>query len=285
MPLTPLQREIAHAIADNRSPGSHLAGAAALHLAANAPRTSNDLDYFHDEEELVAAAFAADRAVLEGAGFFVRPVLSQPGFIRAIVGRGGDETKVEWAHDSAWRFLPAIKDRLVGFRLHPVDLSINKVLALVGRDEPRDFYDILFVHERYLSLGGLCWAAVGKDPGYSPELIVELLARKGRYHEEDFTRLQLASPPDLTAMKKAWTNALSEARTLVRRLPPEDAGCLYLDPGTGKFVIPGGDLTKFVRHRAAKGGVIPDIGEGISLAGDSDARGRLARRYGRKSAR
>jgi hypothetical protein len=28
--------------------------------------------------------------------------------------------------------------------------------------------DILYVHERMLALGALCWAAAGKDPGFTP---------------------------------------------------------------------------------------------------------------------
>ena len=45
MPLTPLQTSIARAIAVNRSPSSHLAGAAGLHLEPTSIRVSNDLDY------------------------------------------------------------------------------------------------------------------------------------------------------------------------------------------------------------------------------------------------
>ena len=96
--------------------------------------------------------------------------LSPPGFIRAIVRRGEHATCVDWAHDSAWRFMPLVRDPLGGLLLHPVDLAINKVLALAGRDEPRDYVDILFVNERVLSLGALCWVAVGKDAGIHPAL-------------------------------------------------------------------------------------------------------------------
>jgi len=76
--------------------------------------------------------------------------LSLPGFVPAVVHRGDEATRVDWAHDSAWRFMPLVRDELGGLLLHPVDLAINKVLALAGRDEPRDFVDILFVHHRVL---------------------------------------------------------------------------------------------------------------------------------------
>ncbi len=39
-------------------------------------------------------------------------------------------------------------DQLPTVRQVAVDLAINKVLALAGRDEPRDFVDILYIDER-----------------------------------------------------------------------------------------------------------------------------------------
>lgn len=261
MPLTPIQTDIARLIARNRTPASHLAGGAALHLEPHSLRSSNDLDYFHDKEALVGEAFSTDRKALETEGYEVDTLLSQPGFVRAIVGKGGEATKVEWAHDSAWRFLPAVADSRVGFHLHPLDLAINKVLALAGRDEPRDFLDVLFVHRKYLSLGALCWAAVGKDPGYGPAMLVEMLARKGRFRPEDFAGLKLATPPDLAELKRTWLGALSHARILVRELPPADVGCLYWNPGTQEFVTPSGNLSLLVRHFGSRAGVLPSVGD------------------------
>jgi hypothetical protein len=272
MPLTQFQQAIARLIAVNRSPSSHLAGGAAIHLHPTSPRMSNDLDYFHDEENLVAEAFAADREDLKASGHSVETTLSLPGFIRAIVSRGGEGTKVEWAHDSAWRFLPPVRDPEVGYRLHPLDLSINKVLALAGRDEPRDFLDTIYVHSEHLSLGALCWAAVGKDPGFSPELLVEMLARKGRYRAEDFEPLLLREKPDLFELKRLWLGAIADARKLVKALPPGDAGCLYLNAATGKFITPGADLSGLVRHRGARGGVLPSIGDIPAISDDPESR-------------
>ena len=75
--------------------------------------------------------------------------------------------------------MPLVRDPLGGLLLHPVDLAVNKVLALAGRDEARDYVDILFVHERVLRLSALCWAAAGKDPGLTPLSLLELLKRRG----------------------------------------------------------------------------------------------------------
>lgn len=259
VPLTALQTAVARLLAKNRTPESHLVGAAALMLDSQSPRMSDGLDYFHDEEAFVAAAYEADRAVLVGAGCRVTVQLSQPGFVRAVVESGGDATKVEWAHDSAWRFFPAEADPAVGYRLHPLDLAINKVLALVGRDEPRDFLDTLYVHQRILALPALVWAAVGKDPGFNPAQLAELLARKGRYHEQDFAALKLAHPVNLQEMKRTWLDALAATRRAVARWPASDAGLLYLDPKSGQCVCPQEDTEGLTKRSAQRGGVMPRI--------------------------
>jgi hypothetical protein len=142
-----------------RGPDSYLAGGAALHVAPNSHRFSNALDFFHDSEERVATAFAADAEVLRRAGLGLEVELSQPGHIRALVSQGSDSTRIDWAHDSSWRFMPPVRVEGGGYLLHDIDLAINKLLALAGRDEPRDYVDILYVHERVLALGALCRAS------------------------------------------------------------------------------------------------------------------------------
>jgi hypothetical protein len=105
MPLTAFQAAIAELLAVNRSSDSYLAGGAALHIEPNSKRYSNDLDYFHDSEERVAVAVRDDVRLLEQSGYRVEVLMQQPGFARAIVRKGEEATKLEWAHDSAWRFL------------------------------------------------------------------------------------------------------------------------------------------------------------------------------------
>ena len=265
MPLTDFQRallaELATALNDDR----YLAGGAAMHFAPNSTRYSDDLVFFHDSETRVATAFAADRAHLERAGYRVEVEQSLPGFVRAIVGRGEEATRVDWAHDSAWRFLPLVRDPLGGLLLHPMDLAINKVLALAGRDEPRDFVDILFVHERVLRLAGLSWAAVGKDPGFTPLSLLELLKRRGRYRSEDFARLRLAAPFDLPSTKQVWLDALGEAESFAQARPPEESGCLYYATAQRQFVVPRANASLaaqgIVPHFGAPGGVLPRMAE------------------------
>ena len=66
-----------------------------------------------------------------------------------------------------------LRSDIVGYTLHPIDLAINKLLAVAGRDEPRDFLDIIDLHTRTLPIGALCWAGAGKDPGFTPFSLLE----------------------------------------------------------------------------------------------------------------
>ena len=179
MPLTDYQASLVHLLSCNRTPDSYLAGGAAILIEPNTARFSRDLDYFHDSQVRVAEAFNLDRELLESQGHSIEVDLNHPGYVRAIVGKGREVTKVEWAHDSAWRFMPTVRDERVGFILHPVDLAINKTLALAGRDEARDVLDVLHFHQQVLLLGALCWAACSKDPGFTPLSLLELLRRTG----------------------------------------------------------------------------------------------------------
>lgn len=258
MPLTEYQASLARLLSRNRTFDSYLAGGAAILIEPNTTRFSRDLDYFHDSEERVAEAFAADRALLQEEGYSVDVDLNQPGYIRAIVSKGGNATKVEWARDSAWRFMPTIRDDRVGFMLHPVDLAVNKTLALAGRDEPRDVLDMLHLHKHVLALGALCWAACGKDPGFTPLSLLDLLRRRGRVRSEDLARLDLAAPVDVHLLKREWLGALDSVEGFVTSRRAEEIGCLYYSPSRRGFVDPR-DVHDAVPHFGRPGGVLPRI--------------------------
>jgi hypothetical protein len=260
VPLTDYQARLARLLSANRTSDSYLAGGAAILIEPNTTRFSRDLDYFHDSEARVAEAFAADRGLLESEGYAIEVDLNRPGFVRAVVRKGGDVTKVEWERDSAWRFMPTVRDERVGFLLHPVDLAVNKTLALAGRDEPRDVLDVLHLHRTVLVLGALCWAACGKDPGFTPLSLLELLRRRGRVRGEDLARLELAAPIDLHVLKRDWLEALDSVESFVASRPPEEVGCLYYSAARRAFVDPR-EVTDSLPHFGRPGGVLPHIAD------------------------
>ncbi len=265
LPLTPFQSRIAAMLAKNRSEESYLAGGAALHFLPNSLRYSLDLDYFHDSEERVASSFKADQLLLKQNKISCSVEIAQPGYIRCQVSAGKDVTKIEWAQDSSWRFLPPLFAKSLGYVLNPIDLAINKILALAGRDEARDYLDVHSTHQNILPFGAQCWAACGKDPGFNPTSLLEILRRRGKYHEEDFKRLNLVKIVDLHEMKQAWLVMLSEAEEFVRLAPPEDLGCLYYSKKKKQFFQPVSfikDNDRFV-HFGAPGGVLPVFRENL----------------------
>ena len=275
MPLTPLQAEVLSLLAAHRSPSSHIAGATGLLMSPRAPRRSHDVDLFHDAEEEVARAFAADRTTLERHGIRVTVILSQPGFIRAEVrGRAEEILRMDWAHDSRWRFLPPVCVQDAGYVLHPVDLAVNKALALAGREEPRDFVDLLYLLERVLPLGALVWASVGKDPGLNPAMLLDLLARKGRIEQHAIDRLDLAYPFAMKEAGKRYRAALQAARAWIATRDPDEVGCLYQRPDRPLFFAPNpGDDYRI--HHGAPGGVLPTLTNNTPFFADPAARAEL----------
>ncbi len=137
---------------------------------------------------------------------------------------------MQWASDSAYRFFPLIEHVDFGLTLHPFDLATNKVLALVGRLEARDWVDVISCHKSIQQLGYIAWAASGKDPGFSPGAILEQAGRSARYSTAEITALAFAGPPpDAAGLSFQWHEMLLEARDLIAVLPPAETGKCVLD--------------------------------------------------------
>jgi hypothetical protein len=245
----------------NRSSESYLADATVLHQGANTPRYSLDLDYFHDLADRVATSAEADAATLQAAGHVVVWLLRSPTFHRAVVQVDGESLRLELAQDSAFRFFPVQADPVAGYQLHEADAATGKCLALAGRTEARDFVDILHLDSTYLSLGSLVWAACGKDPGYTPDLLLEHANRHACYTQETIDLLSLRAPLDLKTLKRQWLSAREAAESLIRRLPAEEIGCLYLD-AAGLPVSPDPASAEFPslrRHFGSLRGAWPSV--------------------------
>jgi len=209
---------------------SYVAGGVALNTLTNSPRVSRDIDIFHDVRESVETSWAADRSVLEKSGYIVDTLRGREGFIEASVVRGGESVVLQWALESAFRFFPLIEHEDFGLALHPFDLATNKVLALVGRLEVRDWIDTIQCHENVQRLGYLAWAACGKDPGFSPAAILEEAGRSSRYSALEIEALSFAgATPDAAALSLKWHGMLEEGRGIVSALPPSEAGKCVLN--------------------------------------------------------
>ena len=268
MALTDLQRRICRLLAQNRiaSGESYIAGGVALNELMAASRISRDIDIFHDTDEALEASWLADRALLEAHGFEVRVARERTTLVEAEVGAGGEWVRLEWARDSAFRFFPLQSHEELGLVLHPFDLATNKVLALVGRLEVRDWVDVIASDERIQPLGYLAWAASGKDPGFGPGAILEGAARSGRYSAEEVGQLAFSGEtPDAAGLSRAWHRILDRAHITIALLPPDEVGTCVLEQTGGLLRSPPDDLAsvldagRVVFHRGRIRGAVPRL--------------------------
>ena len=184
MALTAFQSSVLRLLADNRrnNAESYVAGGLALNYKLGTPRVSRDIDVFHDSEAALLRSWESDSATLAENGFAVKLLRKYASFVEADVSKGNDHLEMQWGWDSAYRFFPLQDDPVAGSTLHPLDLATNKLAALVGRTEVRDWIDVITCAQQIQPLAFLFSAACGKDPGFSPVSMLEYVARR-RYNQ------------------------------------------------------------------------------------------------------
>lgn len=227
MSITAFQRGICRLIAaERRRTGeSYVAGGVALNTLLSAPRVSRDVDLFHDTTEALQVSAAQDRTALSAQGYDVRIARESLAFVEATVAKDGNTVILQWVRDSAFRFFPLVEDDTFGLVLHPFDLATNKVLALAGRLEARDWLDTLECHDKIQQLGYLVWAACGKDPGFSPSSLLNEARRASHYSQVELNELAFdTGPPDAKLLGERWHSSLAEAVRVVAVLPHRDVG-------------------------------------------------------------
>lgn len=226
MAFTAFQQGICRLLAPSRREReSYVAGGVALNTLLNAPRRSHDVDLFHDTTEALSRTVELDGRLLQEAGYGVRFVRQAPAFAEALVEKGGETTLMQWVHESAYRFFPLLENEALGLTLHPFDLATNKLLAMAGRLEPRDWIDLMTCHRNVQPLGYLAWAACGKDPGFSPMSLLQEMRRSSRYSQVELDVLDFDGPaPDAAQLGSEWHVMLGEAQAICGILPAETAG-------------------------------------------------------------
>ena len=235
MPLTRLQQDVLHVLAALRSEESHFAGGLVLKSSEDSPRFSHDFDIFHDAEAEVARASNADVAALRAAGYDVHETLGDwrnpTGFRKARLAHLGEEIDIDWAVDAAFRFFPIEPDPLLGWRLHRFDIATNKALALGSRSVTRDYVDMVEL-ERWYPLEAVVWAACGKDPGFSPMLLLDMMRRFARVNPRQLETIE-ARHLDPVVLKKAWIAMTDRAESEITRvadtLPHVPVGVAFVD--------------------------------------------------------
>jgi hypothetical protein len=265
MPLTALQKDVLAILAAHRSEESHFAGGIVLNAADGSPRFSHDFDIFHDLADEVTRASNHDVEQLRCAGFQVETP-SRYGewdkdstFRKARVSRGAEWVEIDWAADSAFRFFPIERDPVLGWRLHRFDVATNKALTLSARRETRDYVDIVELHKIF-PLPAICWAACGKDPGFTPLSLLKMMRRFARIDPAKLEEIQ-ARALDPVALKMAWSEMSDEAEAKMIRLADErpdlPIGVAFVDPAGGPGWI--GDDPSLRPHAPTVRGCWPTV--------------------------
>jgi hypothetical protein len=262
MPLTKLQSHVLLVLAAERSPDSYIAGGVAINR--DGPRFSGDIDIFQDTEQRLEAAAKVDAKALIDAGLKLSWKKIATGKREAELEGLGDRMRLEWVHDSDYRFFPPQRDELFGYVLHPADLATNKASATADRREPRDIVDLVTIHENILPLGAVVCAAVGRFPGQSPEEMLADITRHSRFTAEEFRVLATDRPIDMPDLHQRIRGMIEDAERFISRIPSDAVGVLFLEGG--RPVQPDLEaLGKYQRHGGAPGGVWPSSPE-ISTA-------------------
>ena len=258
MPLTKLQSYVLRVLAAERSPDSYIAGGVAINREG--PRFSSDIDIFQDTELRLEAAARADAKALNDAGLKLSWKKIVTGKREAELEGLGDRMRLEWVHDSAFRFFPAQRDELFGYVLHPADLATNKASAAADRREPRDIVDLVTIHQSILPAGAVISAAVGRFPGQSPEELLADITRHSRFTAEEFRVLATERPIDVPDLHRRIRNMIEDAERFISLIPSDAVGVLFLE--NGRPVQPDLDaLGKYQRHAGTPGGVWPSSPE------------------------
>ena len=232
MAITEFQRDICKLISENRKTqgASYIAGGVALNQLIQAPRISRDIDIFHDTAEAVLSTWESDRKLLIENGYSVIAVRTLASYVEAAVKKKENTVVMQWARDSAYRFFPLKEDEILGLTLHPFDLATNKVLAMAGRLEVRDWIDVINCHQSIQNLGYLFWSACSKDPGFNPASLLSETRRSSHYSAEEISQLAFSGPvPDAGALGRRWHEMQKEAEIIIELLPAEEVGACVLD--------------------------------------------------------
>jgi hypothetical protein len=203
--LSALQEQVARIVAAlPEANGFALAGGAALVLTQIVDRQTRDLDFFGASADDVDRLLPRVQAELSAIGLAVRVDRQSHGFARLTITSDDETTELDLAADA--RIRPT-EDGPLGPVLSIEELAADKLLALFGRAQARDFIDVAALAGR-LGFERLCALASEKDPGFSLPVLGEMLGSFRRFSAADLN----LSDDEHAALRRtveAWRNGLA----------------------------------------------------------------------------
>jgi predicted nucleotidyltransferase component of viral defense system len=149
--LSPLQRRILDAVSAEL-PGLFLTGGSALGPFYLGHRRSADLDLFTRDRDSYEGRVKQFVHLMESRGLAVVAGSAGPGFRRFVISDGQEDIPVDLALDTAEQIAPPLVTPQ-GLAVDSLDdITANKLGAILGRAEERDYVDLYFL------------AKAGRDP-------------------------------------------------------------------------------------------------------------------------
>jgi len=198
----------------------YLTGGTALSAFFLEHRRSNDLDFFTDVEELVMPFAQRLEESLKKEALKVERLRGFRSFMELSVSSENDSTVIHFALDSPFRFeQPSDIKEIPGVKIDSlIDMATNKLLALFGRAELRDFLDIYFLVRDHYTKDELIEKSARKDPGFDLYWLGVAIERINEF-SEDSPDLHLLMRPctirELQQFYSIWRKEISEKITKV----------------------------------------------------------------------
>lgn len=165
------------------------------------------MDLFHQRLARVALEAAAEYGFCLAGGYAVQA----HGFVDRVSKDVDLFTTMELGVD--WRAYPPVQ-LAIGPVLHPADAVANKLCALFGRAEVRDYIDVHGVLEDgRFTTGELLRMAAEHDPGFDPSMFVDALRAVRRFPSSAFEPYKLTADQvdALHARLLAWADEVEAA--------------------------------------------------------------------------
>lgn len=186
----------------------YLTGGTALSAFFLKHRKSNDLDFFTDVEELISPVSQKLQVFLKEDGLTVERSRGFHSFVELSVISGNESTLVHFALDSPFRFeRPTIHEEIPGIKIDSlVDMATNKLLALFGRAELRDFIDVYFLIREHFTKDELVEKSTLKDPGFDLYWLGVAMERMNDFSDDSPDLYLLTRPCKMNELRDFFSN-------------------------------------------------------------------------------
>ena len=194
-----------------------LTGGAALVVACEVPRITKDLDLFTASTEALQHVEKLVEHVARAIGADSTSLRTAPYFRRYKVSRFSATTLVDLVADPVSPIYPSKLKRGTFIVDPPEEILVNKICAIVGRGEGRDFVDAYFLSSLGFDIEVALLAANQKDGGVDASSLLYVLS------DIDWSRFQVPDiEPELVRATATFFDNWAES--MARRLFPEPEG-------------------------------------------------------------